>query len=614
MPTLFDRVLLTGVSVLTVPALVLGFMWLYVRNPVFAKDVQTRMRGARAYVILGVYLAALSLVLAIGYLIESEAAFSQGRMLSPTTGARVGRAFYWALLSTQGAIIILFTPAFTAGAITLEREQQTLEMLIITRLRPEQIVWGRLWSAVFFPFLLLLTSVPLVSVTFLLGGVAPEEVVYAYLSQALCALVIGALGILSSVVAEKTALSTVVAFGLMMGYVAITTAAATATSGISAAFATGGSPFAGMNPFYAIGYASGEAGFFGASVPSWLISGAISILLALAVGAAAVRHLSSRYYQQRRGMWSPKALLTVLVFLTCFVLMGWFAAQQGPSRSPAGFAESLRLSLFTFLAACLAAVIVLAPSMCSSEGLEVAWPIHAALVRRLFHPRTWLGGDGMNSLPYFVGWVVTAVLMGLLGLAFAGGSPTQARWQNVLAMFVIFGLAVLCYCSLAVALSGLLRRRWAAAATAYAVIVVALLVPVAAMAAAGGPFSAWPSGHPIYPWSINLLYLNPFAAMAEVTHPGNVGLEFGDSLLLEGAVPFYLVHAIAMAAFTTLFAFVAAVTARLRRQASDASLEQPPIGPPRLVAAAEPQSGDPTSPAVGVSAVTPETAEAEPSS
>ena len=579
MPTLFDRVLLIGVSAVTIPALVLAFVWLYVTNPVFAKDVQTRMRGARAYVILGVYIGILSLFLGIGYLVSSQDVFAPGRPTAPGAGAEIGRRFYWLLLATQGTIIILFTPAFTAGAITLEREQQTFEMLLVTRLRPGQIVWGRLWSASFFPLLLLVTSAPLVSVTFLLGGVAPEEMLYAYVSQALCALVIGAFGILSSVLAQKTALSTITAFGLMMGYVLLTTAAASATGGLPMPVPGTGTPFAGLNPYFAIGFGADKTGFFSALVPAWITSGAISILLALAVGSAAVQQLS-RYYQQRRP-WAPMLLMMLLVMTVAFVLMGWMAAQNPVTASGAAAASALRVSVFTLLCAVLAAAILAAPAVCSSDGLEISWPVRKQQVTRLFHPLTWLSGDRLNGLPYFLGWIVVAVLLALLGLALAGGGLVQARWQNVLAMFVMFGLAVACYCTLTVALSGVLRRRWAAAAVSYALIIVTLALPLAGMAVRFAPYGG-PSRQS-YPSVVNFLYVNPFAAMIEVADPGQVSNEFGRSLALNGAAPFYVVYIVAMAMLTAIFAFVALVT--IRRRWEPVLPPQTAFAPPRVFVA-----------------------------
>ncbi|MEZ6075012.1 MAG: ABC transporter permease subunit [Pirellulaceae bacterium] len=39
---------------------------------------------------------------------------------------------------------ILVAPVFSAGALTSERERQTLELLLTTQLQPWQILWGKL--------------------------------------------------------------------------------------------------------------------------------------------------------------------------------------------------------------------------------------------------------------------------------------------------------------------------------------------------------------------------------------------------------------------------------------------------------------------------------------
>ena len=56
----------------------------------------------------------------------------------------MGRTFFEILFYSQAVMIALITPALTAGAISIEREQRTFEMLRGTILRPRSIVWGKL--------------------------------------------------------------------------------------------------------------------------------------------------------------------------------------------------------------------------------------------------------------------------------------------------------------------------------------------------------------------------------------------------------------------------------------------------------------------------------------
>ena len=97
------------------------------------------------------------------------------RRSRPLSGWAAGRRIYDAVFALQAVLIALITPALTAGAITLEREQRAYEMLVMTQLRPMEVVAGKLAAALAFVALLLTSSLPLLSLSFFFGGVSPGE-------------------------------------------------------------------------------------------------------------------------------------------------------------------------------------------------------------------------------------------------------------------------------------------------------------------------------------------------------------------------------------------------------------------------------------------------------
>jgi ABC-2 type transport system permease protein len=145
-------------------------------NPVITKELRGRMRGARTYWLLFGYLLLLSLILFFSYLGWWNSHSNAMDVGGASAGFTVGRTFFKTLFYSQAVMIALITPALTAGAISIEREQRTYEMLRGTVLRPGSIVWGKLASSVSFVALLLTSSLPLLSLCFLLGGVSPGEV------------------------------------------------------------------------------------------------------------------------------------------------------------------------------------------------------------------------------------------------------------------------------------------------------------------------------------------------------------------------------------------------------------------------------------------------------
>ena len=81
-------------------------------------------------------------------------------------------------LSLTAALLIV--PAFTAGSIAGERQAKTYELLYTTLLLPSSIVLSEFFSATAYLALLLITTLPVVSVLSLLGGVTAQDILLSY--------------------------------------------------------------------------------------------------------------------------------------------------------------------------------------------------------------------------------------------------------------------------------------------------------------------------------------------------------------------------------------------------------------------------------------------------
>ncbi len=139
-------------------------------NPVARKELRERMRGARAFAVISVYLALMSAFAVLLFLVNIPAnpAFAMS-----VTG-NLGRNLFAGLVGLQLLLIIFIAPAFTSGAITGERERKTYDLLQITLLSHPSFIIGKLESALGYIFLLLLAAIPLQSIAFLFGGVTEE--------------------------------------------------------------------------------------------------------------------------------------------------------------------------------------------------------------------------------------------------------------------------------------------------------------------------------------------------------------------------------------------------------------------------------------------------------
>ncbi len=182
--------------------------WFY--NPVLASSLKTRMRGWRTAAAVTAYLGVMLFIAYVFFKIS----FANEVMhyLSVSANRSVGLRVYMLLAVLQFALILLVTPAQTAGVISSEREMQTLDLLLCTKMSPFSIIIGKLLSSLAFILLLVISSIPLFSLVFLFGGIAPEDVAMLFLFYIITAFAVGSIGIFYSALFKRTVVSTVVSY------------------------------------------------------------------------------------------------------------------------------------------------------------------------------------------------------------------------------------------------------------------------------------------------------------------------------------------------------------------------------------------------------------------
>jgi ABC-type transport system involved in multi-copper enzyme maturation permease subunit len=180
------------------------------------KELRGRMRGRRAFIILTIYLLLLGgFALMVERLVESSMSSGFGGVTAQA-GAAIGQGIFAALLMLMTLQVVFLAASSTAGAVSLEREKQTLDLLVTTPISSLAIVVGKLLSALVYVFLLIAASIPLMAVVFVYGGVAPEDVVRGYIVLVATSLGLGSFGLLcSSLVKRTTAATAITIFGVL---------------------------------------------------------------------------------------------------------------------------------------------------------------------------------------------------------------------------------------------------------------------------------------------------------------------------------------------------------------------------------------------------------------
>jgi len=171
-------------------------------NPVLLKELKVRMRGWRAAGIIALYLLILSLVAL--FIIYTTFMNPYGSSIDPQVS--IGAVI-------QFILIMFIVPALTAGAIAGEREKQTLDLVLCTKLRPISIITGKLFASTSQTILLIISSLPLFSMVFLFGGISIKEIIQLFGFYIMTAVTIGSIGIFFSTYLRRTTAATVFTYG-----------------------------------------------------------------------------------------------------------------------------------------------------------------------------------------------------------------------------------------------------------------------------------------------------------------------------------------------------------------------------------------------------------------
>ncbi|MBX6314208.1 MAG: ABC transporter permease, partial [Isosphaeraceae bacterium] len=169
-------------------------------GPVFAYEWLITARKWQVYALRSLFVAALLVGLALVW--ASEVAGRQ--VVSIRQLASIGQRFYYALVGTQLALVLLAAPAATAGAICLDKGRGTLAHLLVTDLSDAEIVLGKLAARLVPALGLVACALPVTALATLLGGIDPEALVGSFLVTAGLAVLGCALALALSVWGTKT--------------------------------------------------------------------------------------------------------------------------------------------------------------------------------------------------------------------------------------------------------------------------------------------------------------------------------------------------------------------------------------------------------------------------
>lgn len=180
-------------------------------NPLVVKEMRERFRNKKTIWMLAAYLFIMgSILLGFMYISQMNGIVYQGE----------NREVFMMIAVIQYAMICFIAPALSAGAISGERERQTLNILLATQLSPRKIIVSKLLTSLAFIFLLVFTSLPLYSFVFLYGGISPAQLLTLFGFFVVNIIFFGSLGLFCSTWIKRTGVSTITAYGVAFFFVA----------------------------------------------------------------------------------------------------------------------------------------------------------------------------------------------------------------------------------------------------------------------------------------------------------------------------------------------------------------------------------------------------------
>ena len=176
-------------------------------NPVFKNEVKLGSRTMKSsWLVFGYNLILIIVSMSVLYGMIEPAHYGYSVDFSEMV------SLYVVMTYLEFAMILLIIPAITAGSIAGERERQTLDMLLATKMKPHSIVLGKLESSLSSVLMLAVSSLPVLSIVFIYGGVGILELIKFVIILCVSAVFIGSIGIFFSAWARRVTTATILSY------------------------------------------------------------------------------------------------------------------------------------------------------------------------------------------------------------------------------------------------------------------------------------------------------------------------------------------------------------------------------------------------------------------
>ena len=179
-------------------------------NPVLRNETKIAARSIRFTLMILAYVAVLSIAVMIYYNVINSEAFYNGLNLKESTN------FYVVMAVVQAALLFSIVPSLSSTAICSEREKQTLDILLSTKLTPLQIIIGKISSSSLRVIILIISMMPLYAVGSLMGGIKISYILQLILFFIINTIFMASIGVFISTYVKTSKVSTTLTYLLIV--------------------------------------------------------------------------------------------------------------------------------------------------------------------------------------------------------------------------------------------------------------------------------------------------------------------------------------------------------------------------------------------------------------
>lgn len=179
-------------------------------NPVLRNESKLSVRTPRFSLMILIYISVLAAGILIFYYSYSRDIYASG--INPQGAVTL----YITMAIIQAILLMFIVPSLTATSICSEREKQTLDILLSTRLSPLQIIFGKLSASSLKVIMLVICTIPLYAICGLIGGVRLSNILILTGSFIINTIFVGAIGVFISSYSKTSKAATALTYALVL--------------------------------------------------------------------------------------------------------------------------------------------------------------------------------------------------------------------------------------------------------------------------------------------------------------------------------------------------------------------------------------------------------------